>query len=109
LDSEHEFPQKGRHNKHKELFMQVRILKMDPPKGETPQTEQTLQTNQDPEHGFPQRETPRQKELFNKVRIQKNGFHQREDPTDRKSLDVYECVYIHIILYPHIYIHRFRQ
>ena len=63
---------KGRPRRQKELFKKVRILKSDSPEGETPQAEKTLQPN------------PR-----------------REDPTFRKSLYLY-----HIHIYIYIYINK---
>ena len=39
-DSENGFPQRGRPHRQKELFKQIRILKMDSQTGDTPQTEQ---------------------------------------------------------------------
>ena len=70
--------------------IKVRILKMDSPKGKTPQTEITRKKHQNAENGFPPKGRPRrQKELFNKSQNPENGFPRRGDPTDRKSLYLY--------------------
>ena len=59
-------PGRGGPHRQKELFNKVRILKMDSPEGETPQTEITLQTSQDSENGFPQRGDPTDRKTSSK-------------------------------------------
>jgi len=67
---------------------------MDSPNGETAQTEITLQTSQDPEHGFLLKGRPlRQTTLFKKIRIL-NMYSPKGVGVGRRQKDLFTKVWI---------------
>jgi len=91
-------PPKGRPRRQKQIFKQVRIVNMDSPKGETPQTERTLQQNQDSEHGFPKVETLQtDKDSSKKSRFSKWIPPKGRPHKQKELISIFIYIYIYIL------------